>query len=173
VVNYRVLADTAPLDSWIYTPSGGGRVIGEACHMLDLFNFLVGDEVPEVELDVAAPPANKAGPAGDNFVATVRYEDGSVCTLTYSTLGRKSKEIGKERLEALWDGKAFVIDDFARSFGSGCSAGSAAARGSKGHLEELAALADHLQGKGPPPISAEACARATEMSFRVDAVCRG
>ena len=148
-------------------------MIGEACHMLDLLNFLVGDEIPTVELDVIAPRPGVGGPVGDNFVASMEYEDGSLCTLTYSVLGKKSKENGKERIEALWQGKTFVIDDFVRGFGSGCSAGGAANKKSKGHYEELAALADYLSGRGPVPLPVEAARRATEMSFRVDAVCRG
>jgi hypothetical protein len=74
------------------------------------------------------PPAGVGGPPGDNVVASLRYADGSLCTLTYTVLGRKSKENGKERVEALWDGKAFVIDDYVRSFGAGCSAGAAGGR---------------------------------------------
>ena len=173
VVTYRVLADPAPTNSWIYSAAGGGRVIGEACHMLDLFNFLVGEDVAVVEMDTLAPPAGVGGPPGDNVVASLRYEDGSLCTLTYSVLGRKSKENGKERVEAMWDGKSFVIDDYVRSFGSGCSAGSAAGKISKGHYEELAALADYLDGRGLVPLTTEAAVRATEQSFRIDAACRG
>lgn len=173
VINQRIIADPAPRSSWIYSPAGGGRVIGEACHMLDLLNFLVGDDVPPVELDVTAPPVGVGGLPGDSFVATLRYGDGSIGTLTYSALGRKSKENGKERVEAMWDGKSFVIDDYVRSFGSGCAAGAAGGSKSKGHYEELAALADYLTGRGAAPISWSACRRATEQSFAVDAVCRG
>ncbi len=128
--------------------------------MLDLFGFLVGDEIEPAELDVAAPPAGVGGPPGDNVAASLRYADGSLCTLVYSVLGRKSKELGKERVEALWDGKSFVIDDYVRSR-------------SKGHYEELVALAECLSGRGPRPIGWAACVRATELSVRIDAACRG
>jgi predicted dehydrogenase/threonine dehydrogenase-like Zn-dependent dehydrogenase len=172
VVNYRVMADPAPPDHWIYSPAGGGRVVGEVCHMLDLFGFLVGDDVEVAEVDVVAPPVGVGGPPGDSLVASLRYADGSLCTLTYTTLGKKSKENGKERVEALWQGKTFVIDDYVRSLASGCSAGSAGGRKSKGHFEELAVLADYLNGRGPLPLSVEASRRATELSFRIDALCR-
>jgi len=172
VVTYRIFCSRAPRDSWLYSPAGGGRAIGEACHMLDLLNFLVGDDVELAELDVIAPAPDAAGPPGDNFVASMKYADGSLCTLTYSALGRASKGNGKERIEALWDGKTFVIEDFVRSFGAGCSAGSASRSRSKGHHEELVAVADCLAGKAPPPISVAACAKATELSFRVDETCR-
>jgi predicted dehydrogenase/threonine dehydrogenase-like Zn-dependent dehydrogenase len=171
-VQQRIIADPAPLDSWIYGPSGGGRVIGEACHMLDLFSSLVGDEVPVVELDVVASPPGRAGPPGDNFVATLRYEDGSIGTLIYSTLGRKGRDIGKERVEAMWDGWSFVIDDYMRSFGTGFSGGVGGRSKSKGHYEELLALAAHLREGGPRPIGVERILATTALSFRIDAACR-
>jgi len=172
VVNYRVFADPAPSDSWIYSPAGGGRVIGEVCHMLDAFGYLVGDDVPPAEIDTLAPPTGRGGMPTDNVVTSIRYADGSLCTLTYTAVGRKSPEVGKERIEAMWDGKTFVVDDFLRSTGIGCSAGKAAGVRSKGHREELVALADYLAGRGPEPIGLAACVRATELSFRVDAACR-
>lgn len=170
LVTYRVLADPAPAHSWIYSEAGGGRVIGEACHMLDLLNFLVGDEVAEEDISVVASPPAPNRPAGDNFVTTVRYADGSVCTLTYTVLGRNSKDIGKERIEALWDGKLFAIDDFVQSVESGCPPVTVR---SKGHREELVALADFLRGSGPTPLAVDASVRATEMALRIDAACRG
>ncbi len=173
VINYRVMADPAPLNSWVYSPAGGGRVIGEVCHMLDLFNYLVGDDIDVAELDIIATPAGGGVPPGDSFVSTLRYADGSVCTLIYTTLGRKSKTNGKERVEALFDGKTYVIDDYVRSLGTGCEPGAAANRPTKGHHEELAALAEYLLGRGPAPLSWEACARAAELSYTIDALCRG
>jgi predicted dehydrogenase/threonine dehydrogenase-like Zn-dependent dehydrogenase len=172
VGTYRVFSGRAPRDSWIYSPAGGGRVIGEACHMLDLMNHLVGESVALEEIDVIAPPSGTGGMPGDNFVASLRYQDGSLFTLTYSTLGRASKNNGKERIETLWDGKTYVIEDFVHSFGAGCSAGSAGKSMSKGHFEELQAMADHLAGKGPVPISIDACIQATRQSFLVNDVCR-
>ena len=114
-----------------------------------------------------------AGPPGDSFVATLRYADGSLGTLTYSTLGRRSKDNGKERVEALWDNKSFVIDNYVRCLAAGSTVGAAGRRHSKGHYEELVALADYLSGRGPCPIAWAACARATEQSLLVDALCRG
>jgi len=64
VVTYRIFCSRAPRDSWLYSPAGGGRAIGEACHMLDLLNFLVGDDVELAELDVIAPAPDAAGPPG-------------------------------------------------------------------------------------------------------------
>ena len=172
VLNYRVLADPSPPSDWIYSTSGGGRIIGEACHMFDVFNFLVGSSVALLEADVIAPPPGCGGPTSDTVICSFRYSDGSLCSLTYTALGRKSTENGKERVEAMWDRKSFVIQDFTKSDGSGCTAGAIANKRSKGHFEELEALADFLRGRGPEPISLNDCIRATRMSFQVDAACR-
>jgi hypothetical protein len=141
--------------------------------MLDLLNYLVGDGIAPAEIDTVAPPQGIGGFPGDNFMSTIRYEDGSLCNLCYSTLGRKDKSFGKERVESLWDGKVFLIDDFIQCKGIGCSAGKASTARTKGHNEELKALGEYLSGKGPVPMTLEACIRASEMSYMIDAACRG
>lgn len=172
-VLYRVLADPAPHDSWIYSTAGGGRAIGEACHMLDLLNYIVGDEIAVREFDVVCCPAGTAGPPSDNFVATIGYEDGSVGTLVYTTLGRQDKLNGKERIEVMWDRRSFVVDDFVLGSGFGCQSPASGGRKGKGHFEELQSLASGLTDAKAWPIPLSAMVRATEMSFTVDAVCRG
>jgi len=173
VATYRVLAGRATRDSWIHSPAGGGRVVGEACHMLDLLCYLAGDDQDVVELDVITPPGGLGEMPSDNIVASLRFADGSLCTLTYTTVGRAIKGNGKERIEACWDGKTFLIEDFMGCSGAGCSAGSAAKAKGKGHFEELVAFADHLAGKTAAPISLDSLVKATDLSLRVDAACRG
>jgi len=166
---YRVFADQASSDSWIYTDAGFGRVIGESCHMFDFFNYLMGDKYEIVELDVVSSSPAEKFPPGDNFIAALRYEDGSLCTLVYTTLGKKTPDNGKERIEIMWDGKTCIIDDFQHIEGI-----EASREGSvqKGHREELLRFSDYLLGGGPEPISLTAMIRATEISFKVDSICR-
>jgi predicted dehydrogenase len=173
VLNYRVLAGRVPADSWIHGPAGGGRVIGEACHMLDLINYIVGDDVALEEYDVVATPQDTGEMPGDNFIVSLRYADGSVASLTYTTLGKPMKGNGKERIEANWDGKTFVIEDFVEAHASGCSTGMAKRAVGKGHQEEFETLGRCLCDGTGQPISLDACVRATRMSFVVDKICRG
>lgn len=171
LIQYRMNAGYVPPESWVQGPEGGGRIIGEACHILDLFNYLVGD-FPET---ITALPLRSGAvniPVTDNFVASLRYPDGSLCTLTYTSLG--STELSKESLEAFFDGKSIVMNDYRSMEFFGCSRKPIQpARQEKGHFEELVAVADYLQGKGPLPMTLEEIESATNTSFTLDEFVRG
>lgn len=96
ILNYRMNAGYIPLDSWVHTAEGGGRNMGEACHIYDLFTFLTGAKVVEVTAQ-AIKPAGAYYTHTDNFVTNLRFDDGSVGSLTYTALG--SKEYPKEKLD--------------------------------------------------------------------------
>jgi predicted dehydrogenase len=149
----------------VHGPEGGGRNIGEACHVYDVFDALTGAEVKEVTATAIAPSARLA--ANDNFTATVSYEDGSVCTLTYTALG--AKEHPKERLEVYADGVVLTLDDYRSITASGNKAPLWSSRTiDKGHRQELEALARCLRRGGSWPITLEEQVRATRISFDVE-----
>ena len=87
IVNFRVNAGSIANDHWVHGPQGGGRNIGEACHFYDLFNALTASAYEKVEA-TSVVPSSQHWRRNDNFVANVRYADGSVCSLTYTALGR-------------------------------------------------------------------------------------
>lgn len=152
VVTYRVNAGRLPEGHWAHGPHGGGRWIGEACHMVDLLLHLVGAARTSHVLSPLAPPRGRTDlPWGDNFTWICRYEDGSVTTLVYTSLGHPGA--GKERIEAHWDGKGVVIDDFRglEAFGIR-EAGLTRAAPDKGHREILRRFLDHVRGEGEIPI---------------------
>ena len=100
-------------------------------------------------------------------MATATYEDGSVCTLTYTALGDKS--FPKERLEIFCDGKVLALDDFKElTVSGGGGSGWRSMTQAKGQLEELQALAACLRGGEPWPISLEDQFDATAISFEVE-----
>ncbi len=109
VAVYRVNAGYVAPQDWVHGPEGGGRFVGEACHMVDVLRFLVGSPVRRVSLAEVAP-STKHVLSSDNVAMTLEYEDGSLCTLVYTALG--TSELGKEQLEVFWDGKAIVLDDY-------------------------------------------------------------
>jgi predicted dehydrogenase/threonine dehydrogenase-like Zn-dependent dehydrogenase len=166
IANYRMNAGFIPNDHWVHGPQGGGRNIGEACHIYDLFNALTGSTYESVEA-MSIVPNSKHWRRDDNFVATARYRDGSVCTLTYTALGDKS--YAKERCEIFADGKVYSLDDFK-------STSVSTARKplwkswtiEKGQREELQALAKTIREGAPWPISLEDQIAATRMSFDVE-----
>lgn len=165
IFNYRMNAGYIAPDHWVHGPEGGGRNIGEACHIYDLFNALTGSEPVDVQAS-AIKPDSLYWKRNDNFVATVRYVDGSVCTLTYTAMGEKSYP--KERAEIFADGKTLYLDDYKQLTVSGGSGGWKGTAMQKGQAEELAALADALLGGKQWPISLDDQLNATRISFEVE-----
>lgn len=165
IMLYRVNAGYLPSDSWIHSEEGGGRIIGEACHMFDFFNFIVGS------YDVVETCAQFAGfdsehiHFSENAAVSVRYRDGSVCTLLYTSLG--AKKLPKEYVEIYADGKTVVIDDYRelRVYGTRAK-GWVSVVQDKGHLEELKTFARLLRGDvDTSSISLDELVVATKISF--------
>jgi predicted dehydrogenase/NADPH:quinone reductase-like Zn-dependent oxidoreductase len=112
LINYRANTDLVPASRWTQDPTkGGGRVVHEACHFFDLFNFLTGSRGPTVSV-MSTGINSSTAIARDNFVATLKYPEGSVASLTYSSLGTRTME--RERMEIFAGGHAFALDDFKR-----------------------------------------------------------
>jgi predicted dehydrogenase len=165
IVNYRMNAGYIANDHWVHGPQGGGRNIGEACHIYDLFNFLTGSTYEKAEA-MAIVPSSRHWGRNDNFVANIRYEDGSVCSLTYTALGDKSYP--KERCEIFAGDRVIALDDFKSVTVSGSRKPIWSAwTMEKGHVEELRAFADALQG-GAWPISLHDQVMATRIAFEVE-----
>jgi predicted dehydrogenase/threonine dehydrogenase-like Zn-dependent dehydrogenase len=167
IANYRMNAGFIPPDHWVHGSEGGGRNIGEACHIYDVFNSLCGD-IKEVAINAySIDPGSKQWNKNDNFVATIKYSDGSVCTLTYTALGDKSYP--KEKMEVFADGKVLVMDDYKSvTVHGGKHKGWTANASQKGQLQELEALADTLRRGKPWPISLAAQLQATRISLAVE-----
>lgn len=145
-LDYRVNAGPLRADHWVYGAQGGGRNLGEACHMYDMFGFLAGARC--IRVQAQAGPSPKAGlRRDDNFVATLGFEDGTVATLLYTALG--SADQPKERLECLWDGRSAVLDDFRRLELSG-GAGLDTRSQEKGLREQWIAFFDGIRSGEPP-----------------------
>jgi predicted dehydrogenase len=165
IVNYRMNAGFIANDHWVHGPQGGGRNIGEACHIYDLFNALTASTYEKVEA-ISIVPGSQHWHRNDNFVANVRYADGSVCSLTYTALGDKS--YAKERCEIYVDGRVIVLDDFKSvTLSSKRKPVWSSWTIEKGHVEELRAFADALRG-GSWPISLHDQIMATRISFEVE-----
>jgi predicted dehydrogenase/threonine dehydrogenase-like Zn-dependent dehydrogenase len=166
VAEYRMNAGYIPLDHWVHGPEGGGRNIGEACHVYDLFDSLVGDvAVESVTARGIRADGTRLAP-NDNFVATVAYADGSVCTVTYTALGNRDHP--KERMEVFADGTVLTLDDYKSLHVAGSGSGWRGTTQQKGHIEELEALSASLRSGGAWPISLEEQARAMRIAFAVE-----
>jgi predicted dehydrogenase/threonine dehydrogenase-like Zn-dependent dehydrogenase len=106
--HYRVNAGYIPLNHWTQDPAaGGGRIIGEACHFIDLITFLVG--APPVSVNSHALPDNGKY-REDNVSMTFTFPDGSIGVVDYLANGDKS--MPKERLEVFCEGQIVILDDY-------------------------------------------------------------
>jgi predicted dehydrogenase len=166
LADYRMNAGYIPLDHWVHGSEGGGRNIGEACHVYDLFSFLVdGAEVETVSAHAIRADGTRLA-ASDNFVATIRFADGSVCSLTYTALGHR--EHPKERMEIFADGKVLVLEDYRSLSVAGAGGVWKSATQQKGHLQELEALEAALRAGGPWPITLEEQLRAMRIALAAE-----
>ena len=166
VVDYRMNAGFIPGDHWVHGPEGGGRNVGEACHIYDLFGMLCGGSAVR---SVTAHSVSSLSPQwrrNDNFVATVGFENGSLCTLTYTALGNKNYP--KERMDVFADGKVFEMDDFKSLTGYGTKFGWKSSTVQKGQREELFALAKTLRQGGAWPISLSEQLQASRIALEVE-----
>jgi len=144
---YRVNAGPVPASSWIRDPAvGGGRIVGEVCHFVDMLSFLAG--APPVRVQAVA-----AGSHGDpQLSATLTFGDGSIGTIVYG--GEGDPSFPKERLEAMGSGRIAALDDF-RSLEMSANGKRSHARslGDKGHREEAEAFVEAVSGGTASPIA--------------------
>lgn len=164
IINYQMNAGYIPLDHWVHTEEGGGRNIGEACHIYDLFTFLTNSPVTSIHAQSINPKTGHYSKS-DNFVAVMSFEDGSVATLTYTALG--SKDYSKEKMEIFFDGKVIVMDDYKNLSMLGAKMKSIELPlQDKGQKHELEILANKLQaGEWPIPLWQQI--QAMKISFSV------
>ncbi len=163
-MSYRVNAGPLPDAHWLHDPmTGGGRLIGEACHFIDLLTHLAG-QLPQRVTTSALPDA--AGYHEDNFSLTIEYADGSVGHVLYVANGDRA--LPKERLEVFGGGRAAVLDDFRRlelvADGRRRVLRSWL-RQDKGHRAQWVAFSKAIQAGGPPTIPYAQLFAVTQASF--------
>ncbi len=111
-INIRVNAGAIPADHWIQNANeGGGRIVGEACHFIDLASALVGGN-PKTVYAAGMRKGNISPRLNDNVSITLMYENGSIATILYIADGTNS--LAKEYIEVFGGGKSAIVDDFKR-----------------------------------------------------------
>ncbi|HEV8435559.1 MAG TPA: bi-domain-containing oxidoreductase [Thermoanaerobaculia bacterium] len=164
-ITCRVNAGFVPANHWIHdAEAGGGRIIGEGCHFLDLAGFLAGS-VP-VSIETAALP-DGGRYQRDNVVIRIRYADGSLATVAY--LANGASGIGKEYVEMFGGGRVATIDDFRRvklvSPENSKHIGGRFAKQDKGHRGEIAAFLRAVREGLPSPTPFPELVTTTRLSF--------
>lgn len=142
-VQYRFNAGAIPGDTWIQNlGEGGGRIIGEACHAIDLSSYLTGSLPVEVHA-ISIGGQNAPEVTDDQCFLTLRHANGSISSIGYLAGGDRS--LSKERVEIFGGGRSCVIDDYkAIECYSGGKLKRTKIKSGKGHLEEVQAFASAI-----------------------------
>ena len=166
MINYRLNGGYIPPEHWVQGREGGGRNIGEACHMYDVFRFLANAPV-RLTSAMAIAPGSLPYFTNDNFTASIGFDDGSLGTLTYTALGPK-QGLPKESIEIFADGECWVVNDFKSA--TRCSDGAVLWSGDtdKGHFNALKAMGDAILSGGQAPIPFEQLIEVTALSLRIE-----
>ncbi len=163
ILSYRMNAGYIPQESWIQSEEGGGRIIGEGCHIIDLFNYFTDSEAESISVNQISPKTDHVSRT-DNCVITVKYKDGSICTLTYT--GQGNKEYTKEFFELFVDGAVITMDDYKQLKAYGVKIPEVKTTGSeKGQLEELEAFYEAITSGDGYPIPLWQLEQATKISI--------
>jgi predicted dehydrogenase/threonine dehydrogenase-like Zn-dependent dehydrogenase len=167
MVNYRLHGGYIALDHWVQGAQGGGRNLGEACHMYDVFRSLAGAPVKSIAA-TAIDPRHSTHARNDNFAATISYADGSVGNLFYTALGPK-QGLPKERIEVFCDGESYLVDDFKRLVRASDQAVLwQSSEADKGHFTELSRLGDALARGEDAPLAWEEIVETTAVALHVE-----
>jgi predicted dehydrogenase len=170
MIHYTMNAGYLPSTHWTQGPEGGGRLLGEACHIIDLFRSLVGQPVKDIFCSPLRS-GNAAALPTDNFTLSLTYADGSVATLLYTALGHK--RVPKERMEIYFDEKAFILDDYLSMQAHGIPGGGLNLKQQdKGHAAELAAFHRAAITGERFPIPWEELVETWKVSWQADQTCR-
>jgi predicted dehydrogenase len=143
----------------------GGRIIGEACHIIDLMTFFTESEIESISYESITPKNEKIA-SSDNKSIALKYKDGSICTIEYFSVGNKA--FPKEYMEVHFDEKTIVLDDYKSLKGYGIKINEISTNTSeKGQLEELEALYEALKNGGKWPIELWDMLQTTEITLAV------
>lgn len=165
VLNARVNSPGISGGYWMADPSIGGAILGEACHFVDLFYWLLDSE--PVSVSAYSLPRGAKEPIGENnLAASFRFADGSIANLTYCTVG--SRTSGGERVEAFAQGIGAMAEDFkSLTIAAGARRRSSRWFADKGYAEQLAAFAGALRTGAAQGVSVLDGARATVCCLRM------
>ncbi len=170
--NFRVNAGALPPDHWAVNDEiGGGRIIGEVCHFIDMMQYFSKSLVKTVYAQ-NLPGTSSANTNLDNVIITLTFENGSVGNITYLANGDKS--LPKEHLEIFGGGNSAIINDFnSVSLYTGSKSQKINTSG-KGQKEEVAAFLKAIKTGAGAPISFKSIYSTTLATFKIiDSIATG
>lgn len=155
-------AGAIPTDVWVHDMEiGGGRILGEACHYIDLCSYLSGSRVVSVCMNAMGknPEENT-----DNASILLRYENGTNAVINYFANG--SKAYSKERVEVFSQERTLIMDNWRKLYGYGFKGFSkTGSKQDKGHFNQFKELLEQQINGGSPIIPFDEIVNTTKASF--------
>jgi predicted dehydrogenase/threonine dehydrogenase-like Zn-dependent dehydrogenase len=161
-----VNAGEIPADHWTQDPqAGGGRIIGEACHFIDLLRFIIGSPIRSAQCSYADIATR------DTATISLKFEDGSIGTVHYFANGHRG--VAKESLDIYCAGRVLKLDNFRSLVGFGWPGfkKKKIARQDKGHAAEVAGFLESIRTGSPAIIPFDEIREVTDVTLKCIASC--
>jgi predicted dehydrogenase/threonine dehydrogenase-like Zn-dependent dehydrogenase len=165
-----VNAGTVPAEQWTQDKQiGGGRIIGEGCHFIDLARFLVGQPICGYTVNFLRD--KKISYCNDTVSFTLEFSDGSIAAVHYFANGHKLYP--KERVELFCAGRILVLDNFRRLVGYGWPEfkKSRSLKQDKGHQAEVGAFIDAVKKGHTAPVPFDELIEVSRVSLAIAGRC--
>lgn len=163
----RVNAGRIAKEHWLQDAvQGGGRIIGEVCHFVDLMTFLTGS-LPVSVFAESVSANNEKMVDADSVLITLRFEDGSNGTIAY--LAEGDRGLAKERIEIFGGSRSVVLDDFRQAtfYQGGREEQTTLRAQDKGQVDLVRAVCATMAHGGSPLITLQELAATSRTTFRV------
>jgi len=163
--NFRVNAGDIPAEHWTQIDEiGGGRVVGEACHFIDLMQYFC-DSLPKSTFAQSLTGLSEVKTNSDNLIISLTFEDGSIGNLSYFSNGDKS--LPKEQLEVFGGGKVAIINDFKSVTVYANNKSKSLKVSGKGQKEEVGDFLQAIAKGSESPVSFESLYTTTLATFKI------
>ncbi|MBX7045891.1 MAG: bi-domain-containing oxidoreductase [Ignavibacteria bacterium] len=162
-INYRINAGTVPKEHWVQDKEiGGGRIIGEVCHFIDLTMYLAGSKISSI----SAFSMENNPYLMDTITINMGFENGSIGSICYFSNGVNT--LPKENIEVFYANKVMALDDFKdiKIFGKEVKTDKGGKQ-DKGHAQEVKEFIMAIEKGSPAPISFEEVYDSTKATFDV------
>ncbi|MBS1492814.1 MAG: bi-domain-containing oxidoreductase [Bacteroidetes bacterium] len=162
-INYRINAGNMPKDHWVQDKEiGGGRIIGEVCHFIDLVMYLSGSKINFIN----AISMENNPYLMDTLTINMGFLNGSIGSICYFSNGANS--LPKENIEVFYANKVMIVDDFreVKTYGKEVKSNKSGKQ-DKGHAQEIKEFIEAVEKGKPTPISFEEIYDSTKATFDV------
>ncbi len=174
IMHYRINRELDHTELRTQSGMGAGRIIGDTCQIIDLFCYFTEAHPVSISVEAMHSARDDIFPT-DNVSTQISFSDGSVCSLLYTTLG--NADMGADRMELFYDGKAILMEDYMELYGFGLSSwfNETLSKPDQGYEVFMTHFFSALQqDKYVPPIDSERLHMVAEITLLIDKLaCEG